>query len=172
MNFEDYKNKYFDGDEDKAIHQLAYEQYNNKFTYYLNKKEACRVFDTLTEKQKDRHVDFLAEETNKNPANFLLGLQKASVLINSGLTYEEIKETNTNPFKLKIGKTILKAFAGIAVIVIFMLITVSMDMDRLAEIGPYIIGVFGSYIAIELTSNITNYFRFKKAKKDIESNEG
>ena len=98
-------------------------------------------------------------------------MQKASVIMQSGLSYEEIKDAKENPYKSKIWKTLLKALIGIVAVAIFMWIAVSANNDELAETAPYILSVFGSYIAIELTSNISNFFCFKKAKKQIDCDE-
>ena len=171
MNFEEFKNKCFDGDEEKALECLAQEAYACIYNKTVNEDTATNIVDSLDQKQKQKFIIRLATEAKANPEKINKCLNRAYTIAKMNLMYEEVCDAETNPFKCKIRKTLLKALIGIVAVALFMWITVAMDMDDLPEAGPYILSVFGSYIAIELTANITNYFRFKKIKKDIDSDK-
>ena len=67
MEFLEFKNKFFDGDEEKALAQLAYESYSEDYELTGNVTSLQETLNTMDRKTANKYMYFLREELRKDP---------------------------------------------------------------------------------------------------------
>lgn len=172
MKLDEFANQYFSGNMNEAIAQIAYEAYSRNFDYTKSYQTCESLLKQLNSEQEKIYVDYLAKEIKKNPKKFQKDINMTENIVNMNLTYEEIQNAKVNPYKAKIGKSFFKFLVGTGGILAFMIAANNLGQGDLAtKLGAGAMTLFNSYVALDVTSNIMNYFKFKNAKKYVNVNE-
>jgi len=171
-NFEDFKNEYFNGDEDKAIRQLAYEGYSYNLEFTKTKDNIKKILDSMDEAAANKYMDYLYEETEKNPERYNQYASLATNLVNLNMTYDEVKNAEINPFKAKLLKSTLKLLIGGSSLLAISIIASNLGgSDTISSFLSYLNAGVIAYTSAEIGANLINYSNFKQAKKQVENNE-
>lgn len=85
------------------------------------------------------------------------------------MSREELRNTQKNPYKAPLLKSIVKVVLGIAVILGLTAFEAFMGMDEEAfTAGMGILGIVNSCFAFDLAAKLRDYFRFRSVKKALE----
>lgn len=172
MNINEFAKLYFEGNSNKAIEHLALEGYTENFKFTNNPKNFDVIISSLSSEQRTYYVQSLIKVTKENPKKFNEALDNAVSISEMNLTYEEVQNAKVNPYKAKIGKSFFKFLVGTGGILAFMIAANNLGQGDLAtKLGAGAMTLFNSYVALDVTSNIMNYFKFKNANKYVNEAE-
>ena len=67
MTFSEFTEKYYFGNEEKAIHRLAIDGFSNKLTLGMTYQEMQELIDTMDESQANLYMDYFKHEMRAYP---------------------------------------------------------------------------------------------------------
>jgi len=172
MNFIEFKDTFFDGDEEKAMVRLAYESYNEDYELTGSRKELKSILDSMETKTADRYIDFLKEEMVKNPSKVENIIRIDHLLRKIGMNEAEVVATEKNPFVKRFWLCILTILAGLFVMTLLLLAKRIFDFENhiYNSVVSYGTTIFIGMRSINAASALINMFNFNKAKKYILEN--
>lgn len=175
MNFEEFKNTYFDGNEDRALAHLAYESYNNDYVLTGSKSALEEIVHPLEGRLSNKFMILFRIVIKMNPG--IMTQNYAPVLdaiggTDSSWKYDEEFIKKGNPFGKEIKKYLLISLIGVAILLfVALLMGMAGIKESLMKYVGYAFVIFGTYIAFPLYRSIDNYFEFKKTEKNLKNSK-
>ena len=173
MDFTEFKNTHFDGDEDKALECLAHEGYVKQFNITGDGRNLQSILDTMDEDTADKYMEFLDAEIDKNPKIFEGIFKKAKKAASLGMTYEEILKSQKNPYVKKLFMNLIILIFGSFVILVLSSMISGTALGK-SGIGTLIACFAALFIAVyffKTVQMLLNILKFNKVKKQAESDE-
>ncbi len=175
MNFEEFKNHYFNGDEDRALAHCAYESYHNKYILTGSRDALHEIVNPLTGEQSKKFYRFFKIEIKMKPGIMTQAYAPVLDALNGGDSswkYNEEFIKKSNPFGKKVKTNLLISVIGVLLITLLLTLVNIMGMESTYPVNyiSYLYLVFGVYMAFPLCKSIDDYFEFNRIKKNIKEN--
>lgn len=168
MNFNEFKNKYFAGDTNKALEKLVEERINNSYELTVDKNGFREIFDSM-DKKSARVYNKLARrnvlEENKDAIEQAILLYMILDQIN--MSDEDVIKSKKNPFVKKTILGLLFLFGGIILFpaIYFMLNGIGINIEGMFTISGVISSSLIGLGSLSITNSILKISKFKKAKR-------
>lgn len=146
----------FNGDIQETIKYLLHNSQSSEFHEYINE---------MTEAEASYTLDCIEEHTIEKVGGIenYKALYKREEQINSlNMTFEEVRDAKTNPFK----KKLIKSLIGM-----FIIQGLSISLMLLGDSGPMlgtIVATSSGLWAMAVASNLIDFLKFKKVKKSVD----
>lgn len=172
MDFLEFKNKFFDGNEEKALAQLAYESYSEDYELTGNVTSLQETLNTMDRKTANKYMDFLREEIRKDPKKFDKSYKFAQLLHKINMNEEDVIKTEKNPFVKKLWVSVAIIIAGIFAMALLLAIKriANFESKLFESLVSYGMTIFIGVRSINTAGILMNVFNFRKAKKYIKEN--
>lgn len=169
MDFMEFKNTYFDGNEESAFEQLAKESYNREYTYTKTHSNLKAILDTMSSETASRYMKVYGKEIEKNPKYFAETIKIAFDCATIKMSAEEVNETDKNPFSKKLLFNLILSISEILLFFAIALILEKFNLVKSILFLPTAILLFHSVYEFSMIFiNLRKFFSFRKIKKHLE----
>ena len=166
MNIYSYADKFFDGDLDKSLENLAKEVYSEEYKTVKNKKELDDILEPLERDLALKYLEYLKIEINKNPKRYHTVMKDAFVFNMMDFSYEEIQNAKVNPYGAKLKKEFLKLLIFDGGLILATLMANNFGLgDLVSNIINGAAVMLNGYLASEIGIDFVKYCNFKKLQK-------
>lgn len=170
MNFDEFKNQYYNGDDEAALRELTYEGNTHDFKITKNFEDYKNIMATLTPIQTVKYLKYMKEEIKVRPQYTQEIIDNARKETTLEISDEEFHNLKKNPYKAKM----LKAFLGLVISGAFIVyggfLAANGNTD-FSVLSQYILPGVEVYFALDFGINIFKYFGYKKMQKFSKENQ-
>ena len=160
MNFIEFKNTYFDGNEETAFEQLAKESYNREYTYTKTHNNLKIILDSMSSETASRYMKVYGKEIAKNPKYFEDTIE---------IAFEEVQAMEKNPFSKKLLFNLILCISEILLFFAIALILEKFNLVKSILLLPTAILLFHSVYEFSMIFiNLRRFFCFRKIKRFLE----
>lgn len=169
MDFIEFKNTYFDGNEETAFEQLAKESYNREYTYTKTHNNLKIILDSMSSETASRYMKVYGKEIAKNPKYFEDTIEIAFDCATIKMSTEEVQAMDKNPFSKKLLFNLILCISEILLFFAIALILEKFNLVKSILLLPTAILLFHSMYEFSMIFiNLRRFFCFRKIKRFLE----